>query len=278
MKIPIDWNNTEEWNNYFENNQIVIENIEEYDIKDSLRYFQTVANKKVWISGCGLELTPWLFSNLNCKVLATDISKTAIKFQKELSNKNPFKSLNKLKPILENIEGEYHPKFIQPEIKVADFRNDTPNEKYDVILNNKAIQGLSNEDIEKAAKVFFNSTKKGGMIIASTMNVQGQKRSDIENAFAKSGYFIPNMEANQWYRKKLEETGILYVMILGNPMIPQWGQYENNGGKKQEEEDKEILRSFRSEYQERLNINYEKDKENYRPEIDKLAYIIYNTG
>ncbi|MEP0265484.1 class I SAM-dependent methyltransferase [Dokdonia sp.] len=278
MNIPIDWNNTKEWDLYFEENQVVIKDIANYEIEDSLRYFSAVANRKVWVSGCGLELSPWLFSYLNCEVLATDISKTAIKFQSELLKKNPFKLLNQLQPVLDEIDIEYQTKFIEPQIKVADFRNESPNELFDVVLNNNAIQGLSNSDIEKAAKVFFNATEKGGIMISSTMNVQGEKRTEIENAYVRSGYFIANLEAEQWYRKKLEDTGILYVMILGNPMVPQWDQYQNKGGKEQEEKDKEILRSFRTEYQERLQVNYEKDKETYRPEIDKLAYIIYNTG
>lgn len=278
MEMPTDWNDHKGWNKYYAANPIDFENLEDYEIEDSLRYFTAAANKKVWISGCGLELSPWLFSYLNCQILATDVSTAAIEFQIKLVKDSPFDKLNSLSSILEKLEIKPQKTFIVPKIRVEDFRITNPNDKFDVILNTKALQGLPNKDIEKAAKIFFDSNKEGGVFIASTMNVQGLKRTQIENAFLSAGYFIPNVKAEQWYRKKLDDTGILYVMVLGNPMVPQWGQYADKGGKEQEEKDREILKSYRAEYNERLKLNYEDDKENFRPEKDKLAYIIYNTG
>lgn len=278
MDIPKDWNNHNDWNKYFEANPIDFEDLPDYKLKDSLRYFSAVENKKVWISGCGLELSPWLFSNLNCEVLATDASRVAIDFQISLLNESPFKKLDNLNSILEELEIPAQQKFKAPKIRVEDFRTTSPNEEFEVILNTKALQGLTSKDIEKAAKIFYDSTVEGGFFLAATMNVQGNKRTEIENSFLAAGYFLPNIKAEQWYRNKLEETGILYAMVLGNPMVPSWGQYENKGGKEQEEKDKAILKSFREEYVERLKKNYEEDKGNFKPEIDKLAYIIYNTG
>jgi len=278
MEIPKDLNNHNGWNEYFKANPIELENIPEYKIKDSLRYFSASENKKVWISGCGLELSPWLFSNLGCEVLATDISTVAIDFQSKLMKESPFEKLKNLDSVLVELEITAKRNFIPPKIRVEDFRRTNPKEKFEVILNTRAIQGLPNEDIKKTANIFFNSNLEGGIFIASTINVQGSKRTEIEDSFLQAGYIIPNVKADQWYREKLDETGILYAMVLGNPVIPQWGQYEKTGGKEQEEKDKQILRSFREEYQERLKTNYEEDKNNYRPEIDKLAYIIYNTG
>jgi len=278
MKMPKDWNNHSGWDRYFEANPVDLKDIKKYSIRDNLRYLDSVKDKRVWISGCGLELSPWLYSNFNCEVLATDVSKVAIDFQLDLLKHSPFESLNDLDSVLEELKIEPKKNFISPKIRVEDFRKTSPNEKFDVILNTKAIQGLPKEDIAKAAQVFFNSNVDGGVFIASTMNVQGMRRTEIENSFLDAGYIIPNVKAEQWYRQKLEETGIVYAMVLGNPIIPQWSQYENKGGKEKEEQDKLVLKSFREEYTKRLKQNYEEYKEFYNPEIHKLAYIIYNTG
>lgn len=276
--MPENWNDHNGWDVYYKTNPIDLEKIADYEIRDVLRYFSAVADKKVWISGCGLELTPWIFSYLNCDVLATDVSSVAIEFQRKLIKESPFEKFKNLNTIFDELKIEPKRNFIQPKIRAEDFRVVNPNEKFDVILNTKAIQGLPEEDIKRAARIFFDSTNSGGIIILSTMNVQGNSRNKIEDAFLSAGYFIPNVRAEQWYRNKLDSTGILYAMVLGNPMIPQWGQYENKGGKEQEEKDRELLRSFRQEYQERLKLNYEDDKKNYSPEKDKIAYVIYNTG
>jgi len=276
IDMPIDWNDHNGWNSFYDSQVNPFEIPKAFQIKKSLRFFQ--AGKSVWISGCGLELSVWLYSYLGSKVYASDISSSAIQYQKRIVSKNPFNILPNLKTILEELKINPSINHTTPILKISDFRYSIPDIQFDTIINNKAIQGLTDSDIYRIAKNFFKANKKGGAAILSTMNVQGDKRTSIENAFLNAGYKIPNVYANQWYRNKLQETGILYAMVLGNPIIPQWGQYDENGGKKQETKDKETLRSFRDEYRVRLKENYNKDKEGFRPEIDKIAYIIYNTG
>lgn len=66
-------------------------------------------------------------------------------------------------------------------------------------------------------------------------------------------------------------------MVPGSPMIP-WGQYNENGAEEQRAKDQAQLRSFGEEYRDWMKENYEQDKKRYRPEIDKVAQVICNTG
>lgn len=214
---------------------------------------------------------------MGCEVFATDISKNAIQFQNKLIELSPFKEVKELDSVLQELDLRNERNFIAPTIKVEDFITTIPEEKFEIILNTRAIQWLSSQDMKKAAKTFFVSNKDGGTFIATTMNVQGIKRTEIENAFVDAGYIIPNVKAEQWYRKVLDETWIVYAMVLGRPIIPEWWQYEDKGWEEQKEKDKKTLMTFEKEYKERLRINYEQDKNDYKPWVDKIAHVIYNT-
>jgi len=110
MDKPKNWNNHPEWNLYYQANPVDTDNISENTIRDSLRFFPATPNIKVWISGCGLEITPWL------------------------------------------------------------------------------------------------------------LNVQGKARTEIENAFLKAGYFIPNIKAVQWYRKNSMKPAFCIVWYWEIPL------------------------------------------------------------
>ena len=282
METPKNWNDSSQWDRYFQSRPLDVSDVSELELKDNLAVLFAASGGSIWITGCGQELSPWLLSYLNCRVLATDLSPVAVRQQKEWVKGSPFHAFPNLDTVVDQFATEMNARavkqFIPPKIEVADFCRDQPGRQFDVLYNRRAFHGLSSSQMDQAARNFYAATKPGGLAYLSTLNVQGNLRTQIENALAWAGFFIPNLEAEQWYREKLDATGILYAMVLGNPVIPRWGQYENKGGEAQREKDTQLLRSYREEYQERLQANYQRDQETYRPEIDKLAYVIYNTG
>jgi Methyltransferase domain len=234
--------------------------------------------KRIWFPGCGLDLAPWLYANLGCIVLATDISPYAVQSQNELLFENPMEILEKLPNVLKEMELLSQVRFVHPTIFVHDMRTAFPFPQVDAIINVRAFHGFASDDMRQIALHYYETLSPGGFLICDTLNVQGEQRNNIENALVEAGFFVPGLQADQWYRQQLDATGILYMMVLGNPMIPHWGQYENKGGKDQEQKDREILRTFSAEYAERRKLNAAQDRANYKEGIDKIANVIYSTG
>jgi len=279
-KLPANWNEISEWNTYHSADEFHIHHIQALEILDALRYVPIVEKydeKSVWISCCGKELAPWFYANLGCKVLATDISDVAITFQKEIMKINPFEVLKDLDEAIIKTKIQSENIFIQPELEVHDCRkNLDTDDLYNVIINRQSFNGFTPQEMEKIARVYENALEEGGTLIIDTLNIQGSKRTIIENALLKVGFFIPEINATQWYRSKLESTGIQYIMILGTPVLANRAAYENNGGAEKAQADEEILRSFRPEYNERVKENqfYDNRRSN---KTDKTALVVYNT-
>jgi hypothetical protein len=68
--------------------------------------------------------------------------------------------------------------------------------------------------MRSAAERFHGSLCRGGVAVIDTMNVQGDRRTLIEDSLLEAGFFIAFQEAERWYRRRLAETGIPYVEIL----------------------------------------------------------------
>lgn len=100
----------------------------------------------------------------------------------------------------------------------------------------------------------------------------------LEDSLMDAGFFLPFTASKRWYRNKLENTGIPYGIVLGRPHVRYDGQNPRERSKKDTERDREILASFRTEYEARHAA-----EESFvraamsRPETI-VAHIIYNTG
>jgi SAM-dependent methyltransferase len=281
MKIPELWSDAAGWDTYYMAHRPNFEKVEKYHLEDDLRFAAMVLeapHKRVWFPGCGLDLSPWLYANLGCDVVATDISPYAISVQNELLYEVPMEALEKLPNVLKEMELPKAETFVHPAMFVHDMRKPFSMEKVDVVVNRRAFHGFSWSEKVVVAQEFFNAVFPGGVLVCETLNVQGQDRSEMENALLQAGFFIPGLEAEQWYRQQLDTTGIVYAMVMGNPVIPQWGQYVDKSGKEQENVDRATLNSFGEAYIQRRKANAAQDNQTFREGIDKLAYLIYNTG
>ncbi len=281
MKPPQDWRDAAAWDAYYLNDKSHLEKIEKFHLESALRFAPNVlasAEKRVWFPGCGMDLSPWLYANLGCNVLATDISAYAIRSQNELLYDDPMQLLEKLPNVLKEMELLKALRFQHPTIFVHDMCTPFPFPQVDMIVNVRAFHGFAPAEMSRIAHVYFEALSAGGTMICDTLNVQGPRRNDMENALQEAGFFLPGLETEQWYRQQLDATGIVYLMVMGNPIVPQWGQYDDKGGTAQAEKDRALLRSFTTEYTIRRKANALQDKEDYKPGIDKIARVIYSTG
>lgn len=278
MEMPKDWSDAAGWDAYYSIHIPNFENVEKYDLEQDLRFVATVLeapHKRIWFPGCGLDLAPWLYANLGCDVVATDISSFAIRLQNELLFEDPMEVLEKLPNVLKEMELPKANRFVHPAMFVHDMRQPFTMPQVDVVLNRRAFLGFSEEEMEGVARNFFDAIYPGGTLIMDSPNIQGADRTLLEMMLSKAGFFIPGLETEQWYRTQLDGTGIPYRMVLGSPMIAKLSEYNDKGGKQQAEKDLQTIRSFRTEYLDRCRENAKSDENAFRAGIDKVAYIVY---
>lgn len=278
MEKPHAWSDAADWDAFYSVHIPNFEKVEKYDLEQDLRFVATVletSHQRVWFPGCGLDLAPWLYANLGCDVVATDISSFAIRLQNELLFEDPMEVLEKLPNVLKEMELPPANRFVHPAMYVHDMRQSFTMPEVDVVLNRSAFYGFSKGEMPGVARNFFEAISPGGILIMDTPNIQGAERTQLERTLLEAGFFIHGLETEQWYRTQLEGTGISYRMVFGSPMIAKLSEYNDNGGKQQAERDLQTIRSFRDEYLLRRQANAERDQLACRKGIDKVAYIVY---
>ena len=107
------------------------------------------------------------------------------------------------------------------------------------------------------------------------MNVQGERRDDLEQALEDGGFVVPFCKLNRWYRQALHATKLPHLFVLGRPMIPRTGEYAEDQAKW--ERDMARLREIDAEYQSRLRTEQDAEQARCGPDA-KLAMVIYSTG
>lgn len=277
-KMPKDWHNQKGWEKYYAALIRKGSYLDEAKDTGSIsfdRLPQFVEELKsnnfsnVWVAGCGLSLMPKLLAKGGLKVHATDISSTAIAFQRNNDDPKVVALIQKSEvPASDSgsLTAEVHD-FSQPYLETH----------FDFIINVKAIQGFERDTMRQIAKVHYDALKPSGQAIFDTMNVQGERRDMLEESVVDAGFFIPFYELNVWYRAKLRNTGISHFFILGQPMIPRSGIYQKDESKWQE--DTQVLRSIAAEFREKQQAEAETVKKHFAENPDTgTANIIYSTG
>lgn len=281
-KMPIDWDDHVGWEAYYRalpsnefwyNATTTSPGSFSFDRLGSLiDDFQKRNWLTLWFPGCGFSPLPRAFAFFGFTVYATDIAASAVEYQ---NNNEPI-----VRPLLTKVT-------CQNEYKVPgsvtgilhDFRTPLKEIVVDAILNVKSIQGLSPLSMASALRSHFAALRLGGIAFFDTMNVQGERRDQLETALVDAGFYVPLYELNQWYRKALLETGIPHMFVLGTPMIPQRDDYPyvHKRGSPEYNRDVQILRDLTIEYRSRMKNEYEKEQKTVT-EQTKLAHVIYSTG
>jgi SAM-dependent methyltransferase len=273
---PENWSDVEGWNRYLR------EQVPDLPTKTvrvgALRFatFIVRAGARVWLPGCGVDLGPVLLAALGCDVTATDLSDFAIDWQRGLSTKSAATIVEDWHAFLEQNglearSGQYH-------AERQDFLETHPEGLFDVIVNQRAFSQLEPAAQNAAARNFERSLRPNGHLIVDTLNVQGDARNELESCLLQAGFFIPGHEAERWYRDRLDETRIVYAMVLGRPIIPQWGQYAPEEAEQRTQRDKAILASFRAEYEARAEAGGLEAQRRVVDGVTKIAHVVYSTG
>jgi hypothetical protein len=272
VQMPCDWNDYGGWDRYYQSQveqprndawDFEIGSIPVAELPKIAKSMKAKGWRSVWIPGCGLSPLPHLLAHVGLNVVATDVSQVAIRFQRDGSDRFAGLKFAPLDPVGSLV------------VEVHDFRSKYRQEEFDLIINVKAFQGFSFSDMRRIAGVHAEALRKGRYAYFDTMNVQGEGRDELEQALEEGGFVVPLSGLNRWYRRELYDTGIPHVFILGQPMVPQTGEY--SGGGPTCERDMARLRDVRAQYQSRLQAEEEAEQRRIGPNT-KVAHVIYSTG
>ncbi len=274
VRMPEDWNDCAGWDAYYqsrlarpkrdawddETGSIRIEHLS--GLADDLK---SRGWRAVWVPGCGLSPLARLLAYLGLQTVATDVSPVAVEFQRSKAAEFPrlTAQLGAADPAGSSV-AELH-----------DFRTEFHRETFDLIINVKAFQAFPVPDMGRIATVHAAALRKGRYAYFDTMNVQGERRDQLEQALEDGGFVVPLFTLNRWYRRALRETGIPHMFVLGHPMIPRTGEYADGGPKW--ETGMARLREISAEYKSRLQVEQEADQTRIGAE-SKVAHVIYSTG
>ena len=218
-----------------------------------------------WDGYFGISPLPKLLARLGLDVVATDVSPAAVDFQR--SDRNDV--------------GRYAEGWGPPDeggslsCEVHDFREDFRRDAFDIVINVKAFQGFSVEDMRRIASVHARALRPGRQAYFDTMNVQGERRDDLERALESGGFVVPFAALDRWYRRALRDTGIPHLFVLGRPMIPRTGEYADDQARW--DGDMARLREVDGEYRSRLQTGQEAEQARIGADA-KVATVIYSTG
>jgi hypothetical protein len=274
VQMPEDWNDHSGWSTYYESQLARPER--DWWMYDTgsigIDRLPQLANdlksrdwRSIWVPGCGLSPLARMFAHLGFQTVATDVSPVAVGFQRERSG--DIGHLTSKLGLADNAGS-----FIAV---VHDFRTEFRAEAFDFIINVKAFQGFSMPDMGRIARVHAMALRKGRYAYFDTINVQGEERNQLEQALGDGGFVVPHLRLNHWYRQALRDTGVPHAFFMGQPWIPRFGEYADDGPKWQRDMDR--LREISTEYDNRVKAELA-DAES-RPSLDaKVSQVIYSTG
>lgn len=279
---PIDWGDAEGWDRHFQtkgsDKVFHVPTAIGAQGWESVRFVSFVKQHgdRVWFPGCGIDPGPRFYACTGSSVVATDISAVAVRVQQRFGSLAPEVMFEDWPAFAESNAPIKEPGSFT--VAQQDFRDSRPPGVFDVVINCRAFQGLPPSDMAAAAKQFFAALRPGGAAIVDTINVQGKLRDHIEDSLLSAGFFLPFHLSERWYRSQLENTGIIYEMVLGRPLVPYRGQYPTERFEKYKARDQKTLSSFHTEYEARLTAEKPSvEKALNRPETI-VAYVVYPTG
>ncbi len=270
--MPENWNDAQGWEHYYASlypngayeDKRDTGSIPTRDIPAVVNNLLENGGQSAWLPGCGLSPLPKLLALLGLDVHATDVSPTAVAYQQ--SSKN-------------NVT------LTDPETQtrrpgtltcaVHDFQRPYLGNAFDLIINVKAFQGFPPETMRQVAQVHYDALRPGRHAYFDTMNVQGERRDLLEDSLVDAGFFIGFHDLNRWYRRRLRETGIEHIFILGRPMVPMNDVYSVDKAKW--EQDRNTLWAIAAEYNEKAEQEQAKEQQRLK-DTDRIATVIYSTG
>ena len=155
-------------------------------------------------AGCGMDPLGRLLAYFGMRVVATDVSPTAVAFQNS--------DLGRIDSYVEQYD-------LGPEVPggsfraaLHDFRTLFADSAFDLIQNLNAFQRFPLADLTRIAGVHARALKPGGVAVFDGIE-QGERQEAVERALEEAGLFLPMLRYNRRLRAALRAAGIPYIYV-----------------------------------------------------------------
>lgn len=282
-RMPANWDNARNWQRYYTR---LLPNYSQIDhwygafLPENayvlMQKLKELGKQLIWFSGCGFDPLPRLFASYGFTVYATDYAKAAIEYQnRNLADLAPLKEriiksdiTKNSRQVLVEQAGDFY-------CEVHDFRKPYHIDSFDVILNIRAFQSLSDDALIQAAQTHFNALKPGGQAIFDCINVSISGQLRLEGALATVGFPIHGYENLQWLDAQLRATGFPLVPFFAGMAIPRTGEYQDEEKWRQ---GMKIIKAINQEYRIRLDKELEAHQLHNSNNVTKSAEMVYGSG
>jgi len=236
--------------------------------------------RRLWFPGCGVDGCPRLYASLGCEVWASDVSTSAVAFQRLLASRAydslPDSLLESSRHYVPDLDG-WRPGTLHA--LMHDFREPFPETQLDCILNIRAYQALPRGSLVRAARVFFQALRPGGHAFFDTQNVQGERREWLEDALLAAGFVIPGLDAERRLRSALAETCIPHLFVMGRPFVKRDAErYQGADRATRIDADQATLRAVFEECNRREEQDAASAPATEPDPSIRTALVVYNTG
>jgi SAM-dependent methyltransferase len=221
-QIPEQWDDTQGWEAYYRE-YCAEERWKNWVTPTELAwvYISQLAEKKyqrIWFPGCGASLAPRLYAALGFEVYASDISPTAVDFQRWLMTQT-LSELGVSSILAQVTEEELDEEPTEFRVIEHDLKKSFDEEPFDAVVNLLSFHGFSKEPLEQISKVHYQALRPGGSAIFVMGNVSRAKREFLERPLVEAGFYMPYYEPEAWFREALQTSQIPHRFISGRAMV-----------------------------------------------------------
>jgi hypothetical protein len=228
FRAPRNWRNIAGWDRYWTRTiaddfwrEAGAFNLD-YGLQRELDWLRKRGYRRILFAGNGISLEPYAYAHLGFDATAVDVSHVASEFVQafpvapvhlsrflpayltqwdeihgaEIEVYDAAKSLKRVER--EGVGGG------RVRVITADMFSFVPDEPFDVVYSNRAIQGFDSADRVELARRMADWVRPGGACVVESMNVSVEGYRAMEDAFASAGFFIRGIETDRWFDRTME--------------------------------------------------------------------------
>lgn len=239
-------------------------------------YVSQLAEKqyqRVWFPGCGASVTPRLYAALGFEVCASDISETALAFQRWTMTQTLSElGVTELLSVITTEELEEDP--VDFLAITHDLHAPLTEAPFDAIINLLSYHGFDPTLLPQIAKTHYQALREGGTAIFVMGNVPRARRESLEKPLAEAGFYLPYYEPEAWFREALRESKIPHRFVSGKATVrvdEEPYRSDHDARKKAQEK----LQSLEAEYNARMRAEDQSLAQRLEDPGSRAAFVVY---
>jgi hypothetical protein len=273
-QIPKDWSDVPAWEAYYREycaeerwkNWLSLEDLD-WSFVSQLAEREA---RSVWFPGCGASLAPRLYAALGFEVCVSDVSQTALDFQRWTMTET-LSSLG-VSRIIEEATGETLDEDPCEFEAILHEMSQPMHKRFDAVINHLSYHGFGLDALPRIARVHEQALKERGIAIFVMGSISRSKRESLEAPLADAGFYIPYFASEAWFRERLKESQLPHRFI-SNKVSLRIDEEPFRSDKAARESAQQQLTKLEDEYNQKMR---QEDKEiEQKLSSMKSAFLVY---